>query len=152
MWEVVVSQRVFPCRRSTRTTGSGAGCGERTSTSTRNGGAPWRQNHSSLATPRLSTFSRLDTIPDSRAVGREGRCPNVLPDRSKKHYVLEIHETGLVKAEWFRPLAQFQKSRVHPLFDGAFMRQDESAQGTWRFQATDGKVTDAGETPSCGKV
>ena len=55
MWEVVVSQRVFPCRRSTRTTGSGAGCGERTSTSTRNGvprggriTAAWRLHGSPL--------------------------------------------------------------------------------------------------------
>ena len=142
-----------PCRRSARTTGSGAGCRSRTFTSTRDGGVSCRRRHSSwVRTPRLSPFPRLDTIPDSRAVGREGRCPNVLPDGPNKHYVLEIHETGFVKAQWFRPLAQFQKSRVHPLFNGAFARQDESAQGAWGFQATNGQVTNAGETPSCGEV
>ena len=109
-------------------------------------GSRWNRGRRSI--PRLSTSPRLDTIPDFRAVGREGRCPNVLPDRSKQHYVLEIHETGFVKAERFRPLAQFQKSRVYPLSDSVFTRQEESAQGTWRFQATDGQVADAGETPS----
>ena len=109
-------------------------------------GSRWNRGRRSI--PRLSTSPRLDTIPDFRAVGREGRCPNVLPDRSKQHYVLEIHETGFVKAERFRPLAQFQKSRVYPLSDSVFTRQEESAQGTWRFQATDGQVADAGEAPS----
>jgi hypothetical protein len=61
---------------------------------------------------------------------------------------------GLFEAKWLRPLAQFQKSRDYPLFDGMFTRQEESSQriASGRLYATGGQVTNAGETPSSGKI